>query len=90
MSELTKSLDILMKQKLPPKPTWSSTLPTESGWYWWRDPKERSANGSLLKSLAWVHARNEERFAETDGYDLTRKEASRLEWWPIPLTAPED
>jgi len=78
------------KEMETPKPAWSSTLPTESGWYWWRDPKEQSADGSLLKSIAWVSARQDTLFAETNGFFLTRDEASQYEWWPIPLTAPED
>jgi hypothetical protein len=74
------------KEMETPKPAWSSTLPTESGWYWWRDPKERGASGKLLKGIAAAHPT----YIEIGGCFLAKEEAFRYEWWPIPLTAPED
>lgn len=85
MTELEKALNILSRKKLPPEPTWTSTPPTESGYYWCRLGKTKPflvdweyADGD---SFAWDIEKEQE---------IPQVLLLEHEWWPIPLTPPED
>lgn len=89
---LTKSLDILMRKPLPPKPTWTTILPTESGYYWMRFSGPGGEPAIMRVDIiervgmpvwtCWTYGNEACLFVHEILEDC--------EWWPIPLTPPEE
>jgi len=67
---------------------WTTTPPTEPGWYWWRDSKSKEAQPLNVYKNSDGNFRV---YVNLFGFGSDRYMPSRIggEWWPIPIEEPK-